>query len=57
MIEHHLVRVRLRPCNPEFNPIGFVWKQDKHHWRCFATWTGQRLLTDEGGSEFKTSFS
>jgi hypothetical protein len=48
--------------SPELNLIELLWKQAKHHWHCFTTWSAEQLVNGvttmlgRGGDPFKLSY-
>ena len=63
MVEHNTVLCFVPPYSPELNMIEILWKQAKHHWREFVTWTKDTLcenvreLLDGYGTKFQINFT
>lgn len=63
LFEHRMVLLHLPPYSPELNLIEIVWKQAKHHWRSFVTWTKETIdseitkLLGGYGEKFQINFS
>jgi transposase len=63
MAEHNTFLCYLPSYSPALNMLEILWKQAKHHWRGFVTWTKDTLrenvseLLDEYGAKFQINFT